>query len=77
MGLPRLILFAIIIGGGVWLWRRLQRRSTTAAKQGSATQTMVRCAHCQVHLPEKRAIKKNQNWFCSPEHLEQGPQARH
>lgn len=75
MGLPRLILLAIIIGGGVWLWRRFNSRSSLS-KKDTPTQTMVRCAHCNVHLPQDRAIKRNQNWFCSSEHLQQGPQPR-
>lgn len=75
MGLPRFILLAIIIGGGIWLWRRFSRRPYTTAKH-TATQTMVRCAHCNVHLPQDRAIQKKQHWYCSPEHLQQGPQAR-
>ncbi len=75
MGLPRLILLAIIIGGGIWLWRRFNNRNSSTSQQ-PATHTMVRCAHCHVHLPQERAQQKGQNWYCSNEHLQQGPQAR-
>ncbi|HHX34844.1 MAG TPA: hypothetical protein GX719_06180 [Gammaproteobacteria bacterium] len=75
MGLPRLILMAILIGGGIWLWRRFNSRSARSTQQPSA-QTVVRCAHCHVHIPQDRAIQKNQHWYCSTEHLQQGPQAR-
>ena len=75
MGLSRLILLAIIIGGGMWLWRRFKSRPSNPT-QNTDTQTMVRCAHCQVHLPQDRAIQRNQQWFCSSEHLQKGPQAR-
>lgn len=75
MGLPRLILLAIIIGGGVWLWRRFNSRPLKHSKQ-PPTQTMVRCAHCHVHLPENRATQKNQDWYCSAEHRKLGPKAR-
>lgn len=75
MGLSRLILLAIIIGGGMWLWRRFQSRPSNQT-QSTDTQTMVRCAHCHVHLPQDRAIQRNQQWFCSSEHLQKGPQAR-
>ena len=75
MGLSRLILLAIIIGGGMWLWRRFKSRPSNPT-QNTDTQTMVRCAHCQVHLPQDRALQRNQQWFCSSEHLQKGPQAR-
>ncbi len=76
MGLPRLILLAIIIGGGIWLWRRFNNRNSSTSQQ-PATHTMVRCAHCHVHLPENRAIQDNQqHWFCSSAHRSLGPQSR-
>lgn len=75
MGLSRFILLAIIIGGGMWLWRRFKSRPINQTAN-TGTKTMVRCAHCHVHLPQDRAIKKNQQWYCSTEHLEQGPQPR-
>lgn len=72
MGLPRLILLAIVIGGGIWLWRRFNSRKITPT-QSMQSQSMVRCAHCHVHLPQNRAIQKNQQWYCSVEHLQHGP----
>ena len=75
MGLSRFILLAIIIGGGMWLWRRFKSRPINSPAN-TDTKAMVRCEHCHVHLPQDRAIKKNQQWYCSPEHLEQGPQTR-
>ncbi len=75
MGLPRLILFAIIIGGGIWLWRRINSRSSTPA-QSTQTQPMIRCAQCDVHVPHERALQKDQHWYCSSQHLAQGPKAR-
>ena len=75
MGLPRLILLGIMIGLGMWLWRRFNSRSAPPAKP-AVSQSMVRCAHCHLHLPEDRAIQKNQQWYCSAEHLEHGHNAR-
>lgn len=74
MGLFRIIFLAILVGTGVWLWRRLTR-STFISKPNS-TGTMVRCAQCDVHLPQERALQKDQQWYCSREHLIQGPNAR-
>ncbi|MDY0249854.1 MAG: PP0621 family protein [Pseudomonas sp.] len=74
MGLSRLILLVIIIGGGIWLWRRFNRRHTI--EQHPSTQSMVRCAHCQVHLPQDRALYKSPHWYCSAEHLNHGSPTR-
>jgi uncharacterized protein len=73
MGLPRLIMLAIIIGLGVWLWRRF---NSSINKNNSPVLTMVCCAHCHVHLPESRAIQDKQLWYCSSAHQQQGPKAR-
>lgn len=75
MGLPRLILIAIIIGGGIWLWRRLSSRPLSS-KHPAQTQSMVRCANCHVHLPQDRAVFKQPHWYCNSEHLQQGPKTR-
>lgn len=75
MGLPRLIILGIIIGLGVWLWRRLNS-SMSINKRSTPVLTMVRCSHCNVHLPENRAIQDKQHWYCSSAHLQQGPKAR-
>lgn len=70
----RLILWIALIAAAFWLWRKF--------KAGIAADTrptlddplkMVRCAHCGVHLPTDRALHRGQLWYCSPAHLEQGP----
>jgi len=32
---------------------------------------MVKCQHCGLHIPEKEAIKKGDNIFCSLEHAKE------
>lgn len=32
---------------------------------------MVRCVHCDLHLPEEEAIKQGDNIFCSQKHASQ------
>lgn len=76
MGLPRLILMAIIVGAGFWLWRRFTSRSERPAP-ASPVQSMVCCAHCHVHLLQDRARQdSDKNWYCCPEHLKLGPKPR-
>lgn len=74
MGLSRLLFFAVVIGGGIWLWRRFNSRDSTTSSS-SQTQSIVRCAHCDVHVPLNRALQKDQHWYCSSQHLTQGPKA--
>ena len=33
------------------------------------SETMVKCAHCNLHIPEADAIKQNGEFFCSDKHL--------
>ena len=35
--------------------------------------TMVRCAHCGVHLPQAEAIAAGTLHYCSPQHRQAGP----
>lgn len=39
----------------------------------SATQSMVRCAHCGVHLPQSEAYFDGQHTYCSEGHMRLGP----
>lgn len=72
MGLVRLLFWIALIAAAVWLWRRYTcpRRKRDTTPQPDA-QPMVRCAHCQVHLPQAQALQQDGQWFCSQAHLEQ------
>lgn len=66
-----LILIAVVMGV-IW-WIKLSRSATpppspTAANEGP--QTMVRCAHCGLHLPQNEAVSSNQAVYCSHAHRE-------
>ncbi|WP_097087381.1 MULTISPECIES: PP0621 family protein [unclassified Pseudomonas] len=71
----RILFWAALIYAAFWLWRRykLAGQRKPAAGRKNHTLTMVRCAHCGVHLPDDRALKRGEHWFCSPAHMEQGP----
>lgn len=76
MGLFRLLLWIAIIVAAVWLWRRFTRAKAPTADQPQASPApMVRCEHCGVHIPRDHALAKDQHWYCSRSHLEQGPQS--
>jgi len=46
---------------------RTKRRSPARAR--AATGTMVRCAHCGVHLPREDAVTEGGDFYCSRAHL--------
>ncbi|WP_314919199.1 PP0621 family protein [Pseudomonas helleri] len=72
----RLLIWAALIAAGVWFWRKYKASLQAPKKPADpGAQPMVRCAHCGVHLPRDRALSKQQQWFCSQEHMQQGPQA--
>jgi uncharacterized protein len=75
MGLFRLLLWIAIVAAAFWLWRRFTRPKSKRPQTPDAAQKpapMVRCQHCGIHVPREHAIAKEQQWFCSQAHLEQG-----
>ncbi|RTR01452.1 PP0621 family protein [Halomonas nitroreducens] len=69
--LIRLIIFAVLFFAGLKLYRmyREWKLDREEAAQGSPqANQMVRCAWCQVHLPEDEALRERGQWFCSPDH---------
>ncbi|HCP53330.1 MAG: hypothetical protein CMK72_18225 [Pseudomonadaceae bacterium] len=74
MGLFRLILIIAIAAAGYWLFRRITRPARPKTK-ANAAKPMVRCAHCNLYLPQEQALEQNSRWYCSKKHLEQGPKS--
>ena len=73
----RLLIWAALIAAGVWLWRKYKAGMAESKKPVDlGAQPMVRCAHCGVHLPRDRALSQRQEWYCTQQHLEQGPKPR-
>ncbi|AYC35140.1 hypothetical protein D3880_18965 [Pseudomonas cavernae] len=70
----RLLFWIVLIAVAVWLWRHFNRPSRRRSKTESGTTPMVRCAHCGVHVPQDRALQQDAHWYCSQDHLLQGPQ---
>tara|TARA_R110000751_G_scaffold104237_2_gene199688 strand:- start:102 stop:404 length:303 start_codon:yes stop_codon:yes gene_type:complete len=71
MGLIKLIILGVLVWLALTLWRRAQltrQRNATSAPKRDQAPVMVRCAHCQVHLPQERALRADDVWFCCAEH---------
>jgi len=56
------LLLYVIIGN---LLRKNRAESTV-----SKSEEMVRCSHCGLHIPEQEALKSDNKYYCSKEHLE-------
>ncbi|BBT41986.1 PP0621 family protein [Pseudomonas putida] len=70
----RLLFWITVICAAFWLWRKFNasQQSSSEPKLDDPLK-MVRCAHCGVHLPNDRALRRGNDWYCSQAHLEQGP----
>ena len=50
-----------------------RRRPGPAAPNPATPESMVRCAHCGIHLPRSEAVLQNGLTWCSTEHARLGP----
>ncbi len=76
----RLIIFAVLFLVGLKLYRmyrqwKLDHEGSPADSHGEGKQ-MVRCAWCQVHVPESEALRDKGEWFCSSAHRDHYLQER-
>jgi len=49
------------------------KASRNPAPQARAPESMVRCAHCGIHLPRSEALLQNGQTWCNAEHARLGP----
>lgn len=73
MGLIKLIILALLAWFALRLWRGLQQQQVQQRRQHSARaqqepSLMVRCAQCQIHLPQDSALRADDHWYCCAEH---------
>ena len=66
-----LILFFLLLAG-IYFARRLLARTSEGLRKRQprhpASERMVACAHCGLHVPESEAVIVDGVGFCSPEH---------
>ncbi|MEH6498063.1 MAG: PP0621 family protein [Pseudoalteromonas distincta] len=75
MGLIKSIIIVAAVIGLVILWKRFkawqissQQRNTTPDRPA----LMVRCAQCQLHLPQDQALRAGDRWYCCDAHRAAG-----
>lgn len=69
----RLLFWIALIAIAIWLYRRNKTRAASPKQSKHASQVMVRCAHCELHVLQQEALERAGNWYCSSQHLELGP----
>ena len=65
----------LLLALGVWViyrifkgYGRSLKQDQTPSTPAEASEDMVRCAHCGVHLPRSESIVSQGEFFCSNEH---------
>ncbi|POB05120.1 PP0621 family protein [Halopseudomonas oceani] len=74
MGLIKLIILAALVWAALRFWRALQQQRTpqhSSQQPQTDAPVMVRCAQCQVHLPQSRALRAGDQWYCCAEHRDE------
>ena len=74
--MSKLLLILAVLALAWWLWHRAlgtPRGSKPANHENKhATETMIRCAHCGVHLPLADAVVGNNGVYCCAGHRQLG-----
>lgn len=74
--LMRLLLLVGLIGLAYFLIKRFLIPTKPAKKNPESFQSMVRCDHCGLHVPQPEAIARRDNtgdkFYCSDEHAKLG-----
>ena len=53
-----------------------RKQARGAPPQPKPLESMVRCAHCGIHLPRSEALLQNGQTWCSADHARLGPAKR-
>ncbi|CAB3837417.1 MULTISPECIES: PP0621 family protein [Achromobacter] len=72
-----LVLFVARVAGRMAAQRQAgPKKKAQADAAPPALETMVRCAHCGIHLPRSEALLQNGQTWCSADHARLGPAKR-
>ena len=66
----KLILIVLVFVLAWWLLKKYRRSLMREdSPRSGATEDMVRCEHCGVHLPRSESHTSSGKYFCSEDHL--------
>lgn len=65
--MSRLIMLAVVFMV-VYILIRAFLKKSEAADSPKAGEDMVRCSHCDMHLPKSESIESDGKYFCSEAH---------
>jgi uncharacterized protein len=73
MGLIRFIFLLLILGIAWFVFKNFVRKQELRAQRTRNEQPqivgkVVRCKHCDVHLPDTEAVREGDEWFCTQAH---------
>jgi uncharacterized protein len=72
-----LVLFVARVAGRMAAQRQAgPKKKAQADAAPPALESMVRCAHCGIHLPRSEALLQNGQTWCSADHARLGPAKR-
>ncbi len=69
--MAKILLLALVFAVAFWLLRRYRRHidRDPSRNPASATEDMVRCARCGIHIPRAEGVAAEEDrYFCSAEH---------
>lgn len=71
MGIGRLLTIVILVWLGYLLYKRFIASSNkNKTRHKDTVEKTVRCAYCQLHIPEREAISRAGRYYCSQQHLD-------
>lgn len=74
----RLVVFILVFWAGWRLWKIWQdQQALPNQPKQTDHESMVRCAHCGVHLPKSQALTQGDEYYCSEAHRDAGPGDSH
>jgi uncharacterized protein len=69
-----IVLLVVAVAGWMLLrGRKADQSSEPTRSRKQSQQTMIRCSHCGIHLPQAEALAGDRGFFCSQEHRLAGP----
>jgi uncharacterized protein len=66
--MSKILLFALVAVIAYFAFRFFRRPRPPAGPDASASESMVACARCGVHVPRSEALENAGRFFCSEEH---------